>query len=195
MLNPKKLLIFFSLLTAGLVMAHSTPSAAQIGKRYCLGTQFGHKTDRWSGKVFACYFKNTIRRMDSTVVGVAHRTLPCGTMVKVCNMRGKRKCTIAPVVDRGPYWAVPRVCMPRSIPPFSCWRRGKPIVRNIRFLPKTHKWKFANCIDMMPPVRWKINHPGLGAVTIQVVPGRDYRWTNRPRWKKKKYWREKYRRR
>jgi rare lipoprotein A len=37
-------------------------------------------------------------------MGVAHRTLPCGTMVTFRNPRNGREITV-PVVDRGPYIA------------------------------------------------------------------------------------------
>jgi hypothetical protein len=39
--------------------------------------------------------------------GVAHRTLPCGTAIGVCNVRTSR-CTSAFVVDRGPWGALDR---------------------------------------------------------------------------------------
>lgn len=31
--------------------------------------------------------------------GVAHKTLPCGTLIKIC----MRRCALARVIDRGPY--------------------------------------------------------------------------------------------
>jgi rare lipoprotein A len=40
------------------------------------------------------------QRMSRTLVGVAHRTLPCGTMVEIYR-RGRT--VMAPVVDRGPF--------------------------------------------------------------------------------------------
>jgi rare lipoprotein A (peptidoglycan hydrolase) len=39
-----------------------------------------------------------------TLVGVAHRTLPCGTLVTFRN-RANGRIVVAPVVDRGPYVA------------------------------------------------------------------------------------------
>ncbi len=39
--------------------------------------------------------------------GVAHRTLPCGTPIGICNLRTSR-CTSAFVVDRGPWGALDR---------------------------------------------------------------------------------------
>jgi hypothetical protein len=40
----------------------------------------------------------------TTIMGVAHRTLPCGTMVKFRNPANGRVITV-PVIDRGPYVA------------------------------------------------------------------------------------------
>lgn len=40
----------------------------------------------------------------TTIVGVAHRSLPCGTMVRFRNPYNGRELTV-PVIDRGPYVA------------------------------------------------------------------------------------------
>ena len=42
--------------------------------------------------------------LTESLMGVAHRTLPCGTMVTFRNPRNGREITV-PVVDRGPYVA------------------------------------------------------------------------------------------
>ena len=49
------------------------------------------------GKRTACGYA-----MTQTLVGVAHRSLPCGTMITFRNPANGRIVT-APVVDRGPY--------------------------------------------------------------------------------------------
>ena len=49
------------------------------------------------GNGTACGFK-----MTKALVGVAHRTLPCGTMVTFRNVKTGASITV-PVVDRGPY--------------------------------------------------------------------------------------------
>lgn len=38
-------------------------------------------------------------RLRRTTWGVAHRTLPCGTRVTICD----RRCVTVPVIDRGPF--------------------------------------------------------------------------------------------
>jgi rare lipoprotein A len=40
----------------------------------------------------------------TSIMGVAHRTLPCGTMVRFRNPANGRVVTV-PVIDRGPYVA------------------------------------------------------------------------------------------
>jgi len=47
----------------------------------------------------ACYHRQLDDKKDAVV---AHRTLPCGTELLVCNARNG-KCTRAKVADRGPY--------------------------------------------------------------------------------------------
>lgn len=153
----------------------------------CLGTQYGQKGDTLAGEFFRCgydpvtkqwgrhggRFKQT--KMSPRFHGIAHRTLPCGTKVNVCRLgrrRGEKKktrCTVATVVDRGPYWSVPRSCMPGRIPSSACWRRGRPLVRNINRLPKTHPRKFANCGDLLPPVAHAIQLGGMAPISIEVV--------------------------
>lgn len=49
------------------------------------------------GNGTACGFKLT-----KSLVGVAHRSLPCGTMVTFRNLKSGKMVTV-PVVDRGPY--------------------------------------------------------------------------------------------
>jgi Lytic transglycolase len=44
------------------------------------------------------------QRYTKTIMGVAHRTLPCGTLVTFRNPANGRQVTV-PVIDRGPYVA------------------------------------------------------------------------------------------
>ena len=161
------------------MVAPSTVSAQTIG----LATQYGQKGDKWAGEVFACYFKNgkvlrrhergaAVKKMDPSVFGIAHRTLPCGTLVRICK---SKRCTTAPVVDRGPYWAVPAKCMPGNVPPYSCWQKGRSsggysIATAIKkkILP-AGKWKFANIADLLPRVSRAIRLGGMAAVTVEPL--------------------------
>jgi rare lipoprotein A len=62
------------------------------GRVVALATWFG---PGFYGQTTACG-----QTLTPAVVGVANRTLPCGTLVKV-SYRGRR--VIVPVIDRGPY--------------------------------------------------------------------------------------------
>ena len=81
------------------------PAAAQPAARAGAIKKNTWKTDRnvsWYGPGF--YGRRTAcgLAMTKTLIGVAHRTLPCGTKVTFRNPANGRVVT-APVVDRGPY--------------------------------------------------------------------------------------------
>jgi peptidoglycan lytic transglycosylase len=80
-------------------------AAAATGGASALGgpapaTRHGRAVATWFGPGF--YGKRTAcgQVLTPEVVGVAHRTLPCGTLVRV-SYRGHT--VVAPVIDRGPY--------------------------------------------------------------------------------------------
>ena len=80
-------------------------SAAQREPRVGAIKKNTWRTDRnvsWYGPGF--YGKRTAcgQAMTTTLVGVAHKTLPCGTKITFKNPANGRVVT-APVVDRGPY--------------------------------------------------------------------------------------------
>lgn len=81
------------------------PEAAQPEARPVVVAKPRWRFDRnvsWYGPGF--YGKRTAcgLEMTKTLVGVAHRTLPCGTRITFKNPANGRTVT-APVVDRGPY--------------------------------------------------------------------------------------------
>jgi rare lipoprotein A (peptidoglycan hydrolase) len=79
--------------TGGVASAPSASAVPQPTVRAAaLATWFG---PGFYGRTTACG-----QTLTPTVVGVANRTLPCGTLVKV-SYRGHR--LIVPVIDRGPY--------------------------------------------------------------------------------------------
>jgi len=77
--------------------ATATTSAIDVARPI---TVFHPVQATWYGPGF--YGRRTAcgRRMTTTLLGVAHRTLPCGTLVEL--YRGGRTITV-PVVDRGPF--------------------------------------------------------------------------------------------
>jgi rare lipoprotein A len=74
------------------VVAAATPELAITVHRAAVATWYG---PGFYGRRTACG-----RRMSRTLLGVAHKTLPCGTEVAIL-YRGRR--ITVPVVDRGPY--------------------------------------------------------------------------------------------
>jgi rare lipoprotein A (peptidoglycan hydrolase) len=86
----------FAGVEAGTGGAPSAPQAAPVTRRavhrVALATWFG---PGFYGKRTACG-----QVLTPAVMGVAHRTLPCGTMVAVA-YHGRR--LTVPVIDRGPY--------------------------------------------------------------------------------------------
>jgi rare lipoprotein A (peptidoglycan hydrolase) len=79
------------------------PSAAATGAPVASGWRRDPEVS-WYGPGFygnrtACGLAYT-----KTIMGVAHRTLPCGTMVSFRNPKNGRVITV-PVIDRGPYVA------------------------------------------------------------------------------------------
>lgn len=144
--------------------------------RRSVATQFGHKCtrptqvyncprpDRWAGSHFACGGK-----MDPSRWGVAARGLPCGTIIEVQNPRNGRR-VLVPVVDAGPYWAVPASCSKFS---WRCWARGKPVPPPKRPGPG---WQYANDLDLLPGPAFVLGLGGRAVVRWRVV----YRRKARP---------------
>ncbi len=147
--------------------------------RTSLATQFGSKTigdpvargvthDKQAGTHFACGGK-----LDPLAMAVAHRTLPCGSVVEVC--RG-RLCVFARVWDRGPFHAIKTHCA-KTHGKWSqkCWVTGKTIAK-VR-LPGDSMYVFANDLDLLPRVAWAIRLGGKWVIRWRIIwiPGRRLR--------------------
>jgi rare lipoprotein A (peptidoglycan hydrolase) len=78
--------------TGGAVSAPTTSAPAPTVHKAALATWFG---PGFYGQTTACG-----QTLTPAVVGVANRTLPCGTLVKFTY---KGHATTVPVIDRGPY--------------------------------------------------------------------------------------------
>jgi hypothetical protein len=62
--------------------------------------RFGPVAATWYGPGFFGHRTGCGGRLRSSTWGIAHRTLPCGTLVR---LRFGGRTTVVPVVDRGPY--------------------------------------------------------------------------------------------
>ena len=160
--------IAFAALVVLAVWRSSTVQAHAPAWRTSLATQFGSKTigdpitkgityDKLAGSMFACGGK-----MDPMAFSIAHRTLPCGSVVEVCR---KSLCTFATVRDRGPYFAVPTYCTPRHS--HKCWLKGKPVFGGRPAKEANYRW--AHDLDLMPRVAWAIRLGGKNMVRWRIV--------------------------
>lgn len=165
-----------------IIVAFPTIADAQLNPRQlsprqpkaCLATVFANidrstgKVEKMAGEQFFCTRKKTSAR----AFGIAHRRWPCGTRVLIVNIRNGRS-VVAPVIDRGPYWAVPRSCSRDALgfASHSCWSKGKPVVKN-RFIGR--KRVHGNCVDVTPPVARRLRLRGKEPVIIYRLPKRRY---------------------
>jgi len=118
--------------------------------------------------------------------GVAHRTLPCGTPIGVCNVRTSR-CTTAYVVDRGPWGALDsKGAWHARVPPL---RPGEHYRGELDLLPAIYSaigltgieqvvyWSYpqAEPVRVRPPIqfpRLRAGRPSLFAVNLSPAhPG------------------------
>jgi len=111
----------------------------------CLSTMFGYEGDKWVGGVARC----TGLPVDAHTLGIAHRTLPCGTMVRVVNERTGAAVAV-PVIDRGPYGA---------LLPDGSW-----VVKRTKADPG--EWR--GCADLTPRTGALVGHTGLQVVRLEV---------------------------
>lgn len=129
------------------------------------------EVEKMAGEKFFCLN----RKVDTKTFGVAHRWLPCGTIVLVVNIRNGRTVK-APVIDRGPYHAVPKECSRSALGRYvghDCWKRGRTIVK-ARLVSR--KWVHANIVDVTPPVARKLRLRGKEPVLLYALPRGRYRW-------------------
>jgi hypothetical protein len=84
--------------------AQRAPIPGTISKGASIGTSGWHHDSNisWYGPRFYGHGTACGPTLTKTLVGVAHRTLPCGTLV---TFRYKGRTLTVPVVDRGPYVA------------------------------------------------------------------------------------------
>ena len=171
----KWMLVLLCLLLPGVANAQIAPNRGPVAG---LATTFANidpktgKVEEMAGDVFHCLS----REVDNTTFGVAHRTLPCGTIVLIVNIRNGRTVR-APVIDRGPYRAVPRSCSKARAgryPSQKCWKMGKTIVSAV--LKESNPWAFGNIVDLTPPVARKLRLRGKEPVLLFVPSKERYSW-------------------
>ena len=146
-------------------------SPAEIGN----ASVFGTKNDKWAGGRAACRtlteYGLRLRmpidwHRENETMGIAHRTLPCNTKVRIRMLRTGRT-VIAEVVDRGPFGActIPgwkpsdRKCQPRS----KYWR----VKKNGDHGPGVYR----SIADLLPATAKALGHRGgLQPISLVVLP-------------------------
>ncbi|KKN20756.1 hypothetical protein LCGC14_0932220 [marine sediment metagenome] len=139
--------------------AIGTPTSGEYVEG-CVASRFASKNDKLKGG--ASPYLKKIRPEDPYVrptdVGVAHRTLPFGTIVEITLPR-TGKTTTATVIDRGPFGRVDKN---------GKWYSGASFYRK-------HKSKeipgagWVGCLDMTPPVVDALDHNHKEYVTFEVI--------------------------
>jgi len=138
--------IITMLLSSALYLSSQQP---EVG----LGTIYGYKGDAYNQYgTYACqavitqkYGRN--QWAQALKYGVAHRTLPCGKAIIVCNRRN-HLCATMYVVDRGPYGAIDQ---------YGKWRPATKLKPGE---------KYRGVIDMLPNAAAAIALNGLDRVSI-----------------------------
>lgn len=88
-------------ITRGVVLALLCESAHDASAETVKATRFGYPGDRWAGRTLRCLG----RAMEPGDLVIAHRRLPCGTVVRVTSRRTGRS-VVATVADKGPWGAL-----------------------------------------------------------------------------------------
>lgn len=130
--------------------------AARAGSRHQLAgraTRFADEGDRWRGGKSPCLG----RRIEPDDVGIAHRTLPCGTRVRITNTRTGLS-TVAPVITRGPYGA----CLDEG------WTHGRCVDWQVK-RRATDPGVWRGVVDLTPPVFAALGARSFDRVTLVVV--------------------------
>lgn len=112
----------------------------------CIATTFGSPGDIHAGGDAMCIG----RKIDPKDIGVAHRTLPCGSMV-IVRIPRTGKMMLATIVDRGPYGAM---------------YEGQWLIKRKQEDPG--EWR--GCLDMTPRLSTLLDHNGFEKVQYVSVP-------------------------
>lgn len=134
------------LITVLLSLFHTEPER-------CVASVFAHAGDRWAGGPSKCLGRK-VRPGDW---GVAHRTLPCGSLV-LLSLPRTGKIVVAPVVDAGPYGAL--------------LNDGTWVLK----LRRSDPGRYRGCLDLTPPVSAALSHGGFEPVSAWVLPSRFIFW-------------------
>lgn len=137
----------------------------RFGKpKKCISTIFGMKRDKWAGGN-ALYLGRPIKpKVD---VGIAHRTLPVGSLVLLQNPKKKFRWVVAQVLDRGPYGAYLREGEePAEGQTCEEKKMGTWCVK----LRKSAPGEWRGCVDTTPKAAKLLGHNGYQRIKYWPIP-------------------------
>ena len=137
-------------------------SSSSVDKKSetCNATIFGYPGDKWKGGD-SPYWHRPILPTD---IGVAHRTLPLGSKVRVTNVRNGRS-TVARVVDRGPFGRRNvRGRWYNGVEVFRRARRRRRPIPTVMASKGVDGWR--GCLDLLPIVAKRIGLNGFEKVIV-----------------------------
>jgi hypothetical protein len=122
------------------------PTSKSTKPEVCVATIFAQSGDKHAGGA-SPWLRRRVRPTD---LGVAHRTHPLGSWVKVTNLRTRKSVRVR-VIDRGPYG---------KLDSQGRWFNG---ARH----PK-RRGRFRGCVDLTPATARRIDHNGFEKVRVVV---------------------------
>ena len=133
----------------------------------CTASTFGQRGDRLAGGV-APYLGRRVRPSDE---GIAHRTWPLGSWVRVCVPRTGR-CETVKVIDRGPFGAVNKRGKWRNAArDYRRWYRSEADIPRWAWTDRRGvEWHWRGCADLTPRLRRKLKHNGFEQVVLWRLP-------------------------
>jgi len=118
----------------------------------CLSTIFGMPGDKHGGRSPTVLYK---RPVSATDMGIAHRTWPMGSRIRITNLRTKKSAT-GVVLDRGPYGKTDA----------TGWFNARK--------QRKRAGKYRGCADLTPALARAIGHDGFDRVRIEKIDDRIY---------------------
>jgi hypothetical protein len=112
----------------------------------CMATVFGYPGDKHGGRTSTLLYDRPVEPGD---MGIAHRTWPIGTFIKITNVETK-EAAFGVVLDRGPYG---------KVGPKGKWFNSRK--------ERKRKGKYRGCADVTPDLAAAIGHEGRTRVRIK----------------------------
>ena len=114
----------------------------------CMSTQFGRIGDGYGGRTPTIYYQRPVSKTD---MGIAHRDLPIGSLIRITNLRTGLSAKVR-VIDRGPYGKLDKR---------GRWFNGAR--------DKKREGTYRACADLTERLARTIKHNGKEPVLLQLI--------------------------